>query len=389
MLQSRPAEVREVRGDIASRLRVRGPEIENAIFARIRSLSEPVEGEDPTYVAGLRSAIAAALSYGLESVEKGGGSSIPLPTETSRQARRAAREGVGLDMVMRRYAAGNKVLEEFIVAEADDVPSHLLCQILGNQGPQVDRLLESVAADYAEELEQAQRSSAQRQADRVLHFLESNSLVGPSDLDYDFDGWHVGLILSNQRGMMNTRRLAERLGCRSLSVTRDDENGWLWLGARHMPDVAKLESLLRAELPPETSVAIGEPRKGPVGWRQTFREAQTALQIVFQRPQPITRCRDVILVSAVMRDSVLTVSLIETYLAPLDGRGASGEVLRKTLRAYFRADQNVAATAAALNVARHTVERRLRTVEDRLGQTIDACNAQLQVALETEELVAG
>jgi DNA-binding PucR family transcriptional regulator len=79
--------------------------------------------------------------------------------------------------------------------------------------------------------------------------------------------------------------------------------------------------------------------------------------------------------------------LIETYLAPLDGRGNSGEVLRRTLRAYFKADRNIASAALALGVARHTVERHLHRVEAQLGQNLDTCNAQLQVALRAEELV--
>jgi DNA-binding PucR family transcriptional regulator len=80
-------------------------------------------------------------------------------------------------------------------------------------------------------------------------------------------------------------------------------------------------------------------------------------------------------------------SLIETYLVPLDGRGNYGEVLRRTLRAYFAADQNAVTAASVLGVARHTVERRLRSVEEKLEQTIAACGAQLQVALSIEDLM--
>jgi GGDEF-like domain/PucR C-terminal helix-turn-helix domain len=378
-----------IRIDLAARLRARAAEIEQAIFTRIKELSEPIGDGNPAYIAGLRSAVAEASRYGVEAVEKGREEPVPIPPETAKQARRAAREGVRLDTVLRRYAAGAKSLEEFIMAEADGIPSDVLCLILSDQGPQVDRLMESVSAEYRDELEQTRRSSVQKQADRILHFLESSSLVGPADVDYDFDHyWHIGMVLTGPTDLTTRalRALADRLGCRLLNMTRDRETVWVWLGRSREPDMAEVARLLSMDMPEETSVAIGEPRQGLDGWRQTFREAQTALQVMLYRPQPVTRCRDVILVSAIVRDPALARSLVETFLAPLDGRSDSGEVLKQTLRAYFKADQNANTAASILGVNRHTVERRLRSIEKKLGQTLNTCGSQLQVALCVEEL---
>jgi len=352
-------------------------------------MPEPITISDPAYLAGVRAAVTEALKYSLEGIEKDREAVIPIPPETARQARRAAREGVRLDTVFRRYAAGNTSLEEYIVAEAEGIPSEVLCQILRDQGLRVDRLMESVSAEYRDELEQATRSSTQREADRILHFLETSSLVGPPDVDYDFDSWHVGMILTGDATvtLRALRGFADRAGYRLLTVVRDHETSWAWLGCLAEPSLASLVRALDGVASAQAPVAVGEPRKGLDGWRQTFREAQAALQVLLYRPQPVTRCRDVILVSAVVRDPALATSLIETYLAPLNGRSDSGEVLRNTLRAYFQADQNANTAAAALRVARHTVERRLRSVEEKLGQTIDTCNAQLQVALWAEELL--
>ena len=327
------------------------------------------------------------MNYGLEAVEKGGESVVPIPSETAKQARRAAREGVRLDTVLLRYSAGNKSLEEFIVAEADGIPSQVLCQILSDQGFQLARLMESVSAEYRDELERTRRSAMQRRADRVVHLLKSNSVVIPADLDYDFDIWHVGIILVGPNAEKWARAFTENPGYRSLPVVRDHEITWAWLGSAQQPVAANLERFFVDNTPTGVSVAIGEPRKGLDGWRQTHREAQMALQVMLCQPKRVTRCRDVILDSAVMKDQWLTTSLIQTYLAPLDGRGSSGEDLRKTLRAYFKANQNIASAASALGVARHTVERRLRRVEEKLGQALDTCNAQLQVALSVEDLV--
>jgi DNA-binding PucR family transcriptional regulator len=93
----------------------------------------------------------------------------------------------------------------------------------------------------------------------------------------------------------------------------------------------------------------------------------------------------VILLAAVLRDEPLAESLRETYLTPLDEHGDSG-LLRETLRAYFAAGFNAATAAAALGVDRHTVQRRLRKVEEALGRLLHTCHAEVEVALSLEEL---
>jgi len=98
---------------------------------------------------------------------------------------------------------------------------------------------------------------------------------------------------------------------------------------------------------------------------------------------------DVTLVAAVLRDDALAKALSETYLAPLESHGDSGAVLRETLRAYLSAGLNAATAAAALAVDRHTVQRRLRKVEEALGRLLPDCHAELVVALSLEEVEAG
>lgn len=51
------------------------------------------------------------------------------------------------------------------------------------------------------------RSPAQKQADRVLKLLNSNALVVPSEVEYEFGGWHVGMILAgNPQGLEKALR---------------------------------------------------------------------------------------------------------------------------------------------------------------------------------------
>lgn len=373
------------RTELACRLRKRFVEIERAILMRIRSLSEPINDGDPAYLDGLQRAIAEMLSYSIECVEKGDEWCVPIPLEAAEQARRAARRGFRLDTVLRRYVAGNKLLEEFIVAEADDVPRHLLRQLLREQGPQVDRLIESIAAEFNAELARTGRSAGERFAHRVLHLLSGAGIEEASDLAYDFDLWHIGMILIGGNAKGTVGLLAKRLGYRSLCVERDNETVWAWLGCVHRPPVAKLERSL-VDHAPEVSAAIGEPRTGLEGWRLTHREAQIGLQVMLQKPRRFTRGSDVVLLAGVLRDDTLVRSLLDTYIGPLEECANSGRILRETLDAYFSAGGNAAAAAARLGVTRHTVQRRIRTVEQAIGQYLHTCQAELQVALKLKEL---
>ena len=153
-----------------------------------------------------------------------------------------------------------------------------------------------------------------------------------------------------------------------------------------VPAVSEVERLLAEGAPEGATLALGEPRHGLSGWRLTHHEAQAAQEVALRRPQRVTRARDVILLASVLRDEALAKSLLETYMAPLEGHGDSGAVLRETLRAYFSAGLNAATAAAALAVDRHTVQRRLRKVEEALGRLLPDCHAELVVALGLEEL---
>jgi DNA-binding PucR family transcriptional regulator len=130
---------------------------------------------------------------------------------------------------------------------------------------------------------------------------------------------------------------------------------------------------------------LGEPGHGVEGWRLTHRQAQAAQWVALQRRGELTRYADELLLVAALKDGVLATSLRETYLSPLDARGEGNGLSATTLRAYFTSGCNAATAAAALRVDRHTVQRRLQRIEERLGRSIHDCRAELEVALRLEE----
>lgn len=386
MRSATPDSLQGIRTELVVRLRARVSEIEDAIFARVRALSEPSEADNPELIAGLRAAVAEALDYGLVTIEHGEELLAPIPAAASAQARRAARYGVGLDTVLRRYAAGDRLLGEFIMDEADRFPSQALKQVLRENSPQVDRLMAVVATEYMREVERMRRSPEQRVAERVQKLLAGEDTVDIGSLGYELDAWHLGVIVNGPEAEQAARALSAGLGCQALVVPRGEDVAWAWLGSRRPALPLDAERLWAVGVSEKASLAVGEPRRGLAGWRLTHHEAQAASEVMLRMPQRLTQGRDTVLLAAVLRDDALTKSLRETYLAPLDENGNSGAVLRETLRAYFAAGFNAATAAAALEVDRHTVQRRLRKVEEMLGRLLRACHAELEVALRLEAL---
>jgi sugar diacid utilization regulator len=244
----------------------------------------------------------------------------------------------------------------------------------------------SVASEYMAELELMRRSPTQRVAERVKRLLAGDAPFDAEGLDYEFEAWHLGLVVTGARADVAARTLAAGVSRKPLVVRRGDDSAWAWLGGREPLEVSEVQRYLAAGVLGDVTLAAGEPRRGVDGWRLTHHEAQAAYQVALRRPQPLTEASSVILLAAVLRDEPLAKSLRETYLVPLDEPGDSGLVLRETLRAYFAAGFNAATAAAALEIDRHTVQRRLRKVEEALGRLLPSCHAELEVALSLEEL---
>jgi PucR-like helix-turn-helix protein/diguanylate cyclase with GGDEF domain len=380
-----------MRAELTDRVRARRGELEGAIFARVRDAGAVPAGEDdPGYLEGLRAAVAAAIEYGLAGVEHGEERTGPVPPEAILQAHRAARAGVSLDTVLRRYVIGSTVLGDFLMQEADrgDFPDHgaTLREMLSAQAAVLDRLMKAVTNEYRRELEDRERSPERRRAERVQRLLAGGT-CDSAELGYEMYGWHVGAIATGLAPACALRAIADELGSGLLCVLRGEEAAWGWIGGGCKPAVRELERTARAHARTlEVRIALGEPGWGVEGWRLTHLQAQAALRVALRDAGPVTRYADVALLASLLRDDALAGSLVEIYLSPLGERSNGGAVLRETLRAYFAAERNASSAASALGVARHTVEKRLRVIEEKLGVALRTRQAELEVALRLEEL---
>ena len=254
------ASLAATRRTLSEHLRGRLEEIEEAIFARVRAVSEPDRAVDPEYLAGMRAAVTEAIEYAIAGIEQGVAPNEPVPTATIVQARRSARAGIPLDTVLRRYAAGDRLLAEFITEGADEVPGEALRATLRAQGARADHIMASIATEYVREAERVRRSPAQRLGERVRHLLAGEADSDPG-VAYQLDTWHLGMVVIGPGAEAAVNRLEAALKAEALLVPTDDEAGsiWAWVGRRRRLATSEVASFWEGE---EMAVALGEPRRG-------------------------------------------------------------------------------------------------------------------------------
>jgi hypothetical protein len=388
----------EARAALTAGLRSRLAEIEDAVMTH--------EGDDARnecsvsnleFVYETRQLVRECLECSLMAVEHGGEWAGPIPPIVVAHARRAVQNGVPLSSHLERYLAAYKVAWDFVLEEVgvSDVIERdrmaLLREASTAYGSLLTRLIAAVSETHWDELQRGATTRTERRAQLVRRLLAGDS-VGASELDeldYEFDAEHLGIIASGAGAREAMEVLAEKLGCRLLAVENRDGTVWTWLGAqtRFASAERDIERLLPNGRYSAVAVAVGQPHERIGGFRLTHRLAQAARLVARHRPQPqrVTRYTDVALEAHVLQDSMLTSSLVTTYIEPLED-DRHGAALLDTLRAFYGARRNIATAAVRMGVGRHTVERRLRRIETVLGCQLDACHAQVEIALKVAEL---
>jgi PucR C-terminal helix-turn-helix domain/GGDEF-like domain len=381
--------IEEIRSGLAKRLRDRRPEIEQAALTRINAVAEVGESSDPAYRDGLKAAVCAALEYGIEAVEHSSERPPPMPTVLLAQARLAARHGVKLETVLRRYLAGYTLLGDFLIEESERggaLNGASLKRLLRVQASLLDGLIAAVSEEYAREAAARPGSSEERRAELVRRLLDGE-LLDTSELAYDFEGHHLGLIASGPDPVGVVSELARGVDCCSLIVRRDPETAWAWLGARQRLESGDLADRFRRSDNEEVRIAIGEPGEGLSGWRLTHRQAAAAFSVAQRGAEKSIRYSEVALLASVLQDDLLAHSLCQLYLQPLRSERDGGEIIRETLRAYLAAGGSLSSAASILGVSRRTVGNRLLRVEKLVGRQIHTVITDIDIALRLNEHV--
>ncbi len=380
----------KTRINLSARLVAGRAELEQTILTRVNAISNPREVADPHYVDGLRTAVSHALRYAIETVGGGGETGEPIPDPLLAQARLAARNGIPLDTVLRRYLAGHALFTDFLMQEASEdaeLEKSDLKSLLGVETTALDRLLSAVSEEYRREWERRGQSRESRRSESVERLLAGEPL-GTLDLAYDFEGWHVALIAGGLTTTEVMREVARQSNCRLLLVRRGGAILWAWLASIRPPDSQDLATLAMQLLPKHATVSIGEPGEGLAGWRLTHLQARAAFSIALSRTPGVVRYADNVLLSAALASQLTAISLRRLFTEPLSGDRDRGASARETLRVYFASDRNASSAAARLGIKRHTVTNRIRSIERALNLPLNSCAAELETALDLEDLDA-
>lgn len=378
----------EIRSLIVRGLRQRRPEIEQAICVRIHaSVPHPASREDPDYEAGLQEAITSVVGHSLDAIEKGPEWSGSIPRAAAAQARRAARVGVNLGIIQRRYFVGHREFGEFVTQQIERVGLLNNGEVVNHLRRTQEALLEHLAAAIEHEYNHEQESIGGSRRSEIVQGLLSGEPVEPAELaelDYEIDTyWHLGLIASGASVEDIVRTLRGHYGRKLLCVSLNSRV-CAWLGMQEGPTVKgeHLSTIGHAEL----SVAVGEPGRGFDGWRLTHHQARAAFAVALRRPERVAWYADGRLLAAALQNETLARSLTQRYLVPLGSQRDGGAKLRRTLRTYIDLECNATSAAHPLQVGRHTVESRVHTAERLIGSTLRECLPELDVALRLEEL---
>jgi diguanylate cyclase with GGDEF domain/PucR-like helix-turn-helix protein len=369
---------------LASRLRTRFPEIEASLAALVDTISNPHEVPDPIYLDSLHGLRTAILEYAADVVEFGERRATEVPPAVRPVARMAARSGVALDTVLRRYSACNAFIGDVLLEEAEraEVTSSVLRRVLHRQATLFGHLLEAVTEEHVREAKSRPPTSGAWRHAYIEGLLVGRLPNRGVELDYDLDGHHIGLVVRGNVAHEVIRELAKRLDRRLLAGSPEEESVWVcWLGGASPLETEQALRALREIALDQVFVGVGEPGEGLSGWRLSHRQAKAALPIAERRGEHVVRYGDVAVLASILRDDLGTLSLRQLYLEPLESGRDGGRVARETLRAYFATERNISSTAAALGVDRRTVTNRIRAIEERFGRPLSDFATDLETAL--------
>jgi hypothetical protein len=384
-----PRSPEEVYAVVVAGLRSRGTEVAQSIHASIPAPPGLAVDHDEEYREGRAAAIASTVEYSLDAIERGGEWG-PIPQALAAQAHRAARIGVRLGVLVRRYLAGHRRFMNFIreeVKRSGYADHEAVFEHLGaTYGSLLDHIVVSVEHEYEQEREHIASSPEQHCARLVRRLLVED--VNPAELKelhYEVDAcWHLGVIALGAEGVEALRCLKTARGHKLLSAPGDDGTVLAWLGGHAKLTVAEFKRLVSANGCLGAPLAVGEPGHGLKGWRQTHEEAQVALLIARHEPRGLTRCADALPVVGALQNEAIIRMYEKTYILPLNSLHKGGQPARKSLLAYFKHGRNASCAGDAINMTGRTVQNHLNDARRVLDAPLNLTG--LEIALRLEEL---
>ncbi len=233
---------------------------------------------------------------------------------------------------------------------------------------------------YQRELEQAVRSGEQRRVHAIRTLLEGGSLVG-SQLDVDLEQHHLGVIAWGDGAEGAMRDLAGALGRRLLTIGPLNRNWWGWISGSLALTPAQERGLGRFQPAGLARLALGLESFGEAGFRASTRQALRTRWVARGSERQVVYYGDVAVEALASENGEDARAFVTHELRGIEDDSTASQRIRETIAAYFAADHNAAAAAAALGIHHQTVANRLRAAEERLGHPVSSRRVELETAL--------
>lgn len=378
---------------IAAGVRASGDELAEACLRQVRAqVPEAAAAGDVELGRALHRSLEANLTDALARL--GGGRTMPLelPPDTARLVALTHRR-VPLRALLQAQALAHAVLWEGVsdAVEGAGLPSparraaarsaseHLFAYNL--------RLTELTERRYEQERVSSSRCAGAIALDAVREILLGSAAAAP-DVGYDLAMRHVAFVAWGREPERAATAAAAGIDRRVLVVRPDDDTVWGWLGGYRDFDRRERARLGQARPPRGSAIAFGLARRGIDGFRRSHEAARKAQQVALCSGQSLVAYRDVALEALSGLDEEDARRFVTEELGDLAAPGRRSGVLRDTLRAYFAASGNAAASSAALGVHVRTIAYRLRKMEDALGYPVNRRRTELDVALRLHAMLS-
>jgi hypothetical protein len=330
--------------------------------------------------------------------------SVTPSTEVLQLTRALVQRGLSLSAVVRGYRISTQYILE-IWADAvgtygrDDQPALDVVKAgMSYLMAWIDLITEQLSDEYSTELKRLAGQRAFARAEEVRSVLIDSAMdvdTASTRLGYRLNGRHVALVLRDRSAAPSAgsaldsalREIASWVGTgHGLVVRVDTRTAWCWLPAPHK-DYLQIPSPTVPVL-----VAIGRPATSLEGFRRSHREALAALgvgEMAQGPPGTVTFYENVNIAAMCAADLGGCREFVRTELGALSTNDRSARRHRETLRAFYAANSNYRATAAALGIHHNTVRYRLEQAERALGHKSDTRRLAVELALHLTDVLNG
>lgn len=392
------AEINRIAAVLLQRLPAYTEEMLEYIVERIPEATTD-DGLRGLTLASCSSNLEAALSMVRNAIDV---TAASAPVTALEHARAMAARGYSVDVMLRHYRLGHAYFTERILAGVGRfVPDSALAmtvvaELQNYAFGYVDRISSEVAAEYVAELDRIQHRVRAARTDAVRRLLAGDRVdLGGTEgtLSHRLTGWQTAFICWTERDDIDLQRIGKTIGGRlgsehPLLLPDGTQTLWGWVSTPGSPDVGP-DSLasLGSAIPKSVRVSLGNPARGPVGFRESHAQAQRARRIVElgSRSAPVTSYAELALVDTMSGDLDLARAFVAAELGELGVVGVREAEERRALLAVLDAQGGLAAAATVLGVHRNTVLQRMRRAEERLGRTASGRIVELHAALHLAE----